>query len=122
MSIQFRFIYTNSKKYKNCIDFDRIRLYPTFEKYFFKEKTHHCEELEKNRKMVLEDDMYYYLAGRLRQLQITQAELAAQLGLTPASLSHRMTGRVPWRVNEMYQVLKLIRAPESELSLYFPEV
>ena len=63
---------------------------------------------------------YDYLAGRLRQLKLQQRDLARALAMSETSLSHRMTVQVPWRVDEMYDVLRIIGAAPAELPLYFP--
>lgn len=63
---------------------------------------------------------YDFLAGRLRQLKMQQRDLACALAMSETSLSHRMTGQVPWRVDEMYSVLRIIKASPDELPLYFP--
>lgn len=63
---------------------------------------------------------YDFLAGRLRQLKMQQRDLARALAMSETSLSHRMTGQVPWRVDEMYSILRIIKASPDELPLYFP--
>lgn len=63
---------------------------------------------------------YDFLAGRLRQVKMQQRDLARALAMSETSLSHRMTGQVPWRVDEMYSVLRIIKASPDELPLYFP--
>ena len=63
---------------------------------------------------------YDFLAGRLRQLKMQQRDLARALAMSETSLSHRMTGQVPWRVDEMYDVLRIIGAAPAELPLNFP--
>ena len=63
---------------------------------------------------------YDFLAGRLRQLKMQQRDLARALAMSETSLSHRMTGQVPWRVDAMYSVLRIIKASPDELPLYFP--
>lgn len=63
---------------------------------------------------------YDFLAGRLRQLKMQQRDLARALAMSETSLSHCMTGQVPWRVDEMYSVLRIIKASPDELPLYFP--
>ena len=63
---------------------------------------------------------YDFLAGRLRQLKMQQRDLARALAMSETSLSHRMTGQVPWRVDEMYSVLRIIKASPDELPRYFP--
>lgn len=65
---------------------------------------------------------YCYLAGHLRQLDMTQNDLAHEIGISRTALNHRMTGRTPWTLEEMYQILHLLNAPDSELYLYFPYI
>ena len=50
----------------------------------------------------------------------TQYALAHDLGLSPSSLSKRLTGKVPWTTQEAYSVLRLLNRPDTELQLYFP--
>ena len=66
------------------------------------------------------DMSYDFLAGRLRQLKMQQRDLARALAMSETSLSHRMTGQVAWRIDEMYSVLHIIKASPDELPLYFP--
>lgn len=63
---------------------------------------------------------YRYLRGRLRALGMTDADLAHELGMAANALSHRMTGRVAWSADEMYETLRVCDAPDEELHLYFP--
>lgn len=64
---------------------------------------------------------YSYLAGRLRQLDMTQADVAERLGVGVAAVSDRFRGRTAWTLWEAYQVLDLIGAQPEELPLYFPK-
>lgn len=63
---------------------------------------------------------YRFLSGRLRQLGLRQSDLGAALGLAEASVSHRMCGRSPWTLDEMYKTLEVCRAQPEELHVYFP--
>lgn len=63
---------------------------------------------------------YSYLSGRLRQLELTQADVAKKLGVGQPAISSRFNGRVPWTSDEMYKILDLCRARPEELHLYFP--
>ena len=54
--------------------------------------------------------MYRYLSGRLRQLGLKQSDLGYALGIGATAVSHRMTGRTPWGIDEMYKVLELCQA------------
>lgn len=63
---------------------------------------------------------YKYLSGRLRQLGITQSDVAETLGIQQAAVSNRFTGRTSWTITEMYKILDLCRAQPEDLHLYFP--
>lgn len=64
--------------------------------------------------------MFRKLRGKLRELDIDQSYMADQLDLCQAAVSHRMTSRTPWRLNEMYIVMDLIGEPYDRLHIYFP--
>ena len=64
--------------------------------------------------------MYRYLSGRLKQLGITQGDLARRWNLCQGSICHRFTGRIPWTIDEMYDLLSICRAQPEELHIYFP--
>lgn len=65
--------------------------------------------------------MYNYLRGRLKQLDIDQSGLAIRMGLKQPAISKRLTGRTPWTVDEMYEVLEICKAKPDELHIYFPK-
>lgn len=64
--------------------------------------------------------MYDVLRKRLRQLDIDQTELARMLHANQTYVSRRLTGRVQWRLDEMYFLLDLCEAKPDELHIYFP--
>lgn len=64
--------------------------------------------------------MYRYLEERLHQLGMNQSDLGYALGLCSTAISHRMTGRTAWNIDEMYKTLELCRAQPEELHLFFP--
>jgi len=66
--------------------------------------------------------LYRKLRGALIEKEIDQVYLAKKLGLNqPVSISKRMTGKVPWRINEMYAILDLLGVPYEMLPVYFPK-
>lgn len=65
--------------------------------------------------------MYKQLHKALRARRITQLQISDELGICPMAVSHRFTGRTPWRLNEMYAVIDLIREPYDKLHEYFPK-
>ena len=63
---------------------------------------------------------YVKLRGKMREKGINGDYLARKMGTTPQSVSHRMTGKSPWRMDEMYNILSMLGEPDSKLSEYFP--
>ena len=64
--------------------------------------------------------MYKYLEARLHQLGMTQSDLGDALGRCSTAISHRMTGRTAWNIEEMYKVLEICQAQPKELHIFFP--
>lgn len=63
---------------------------------------------------------YGKLRGKMREKGINGNYLARKLDTTPQSVSHRMTGKTPWRMDEMYNILSMLGEPDSKLPEYFP--
>lgn len=51
---------------------------------------------------------------------IDQKYLARKLLLSPKCVSQRMTGKCPWRMDEAYAIMDLLRLPYNQLADYFP--
>ena len=65
---------------------------------------------------------YSKLKGLLRERCIDAEYLARKIGLsTAASVYYRLSGKTPWRVNEMYAVLDMCKIPHDQLHIYFPK-
>ena len=63
---------------------------------------------------------YGKLRGKMREKGINGDYLARKLDTTPQSVSHRVTGKSTWRMDEMYNILSMLGEPDSKLSEYFP--
>lgn len=63
---------------------------------------------------------YVKLRGKMREKGINGNYLARKLDTTPQNISRRMTGKAPWRMDEMYNILSMLGEPDSKLSEYFP--
>ena len=63
---------------------------------------------------------YVKLRGKMREKGINGNYLARKLDTTPQNISRRMTGKAPWRVDEMYNILSMLGEPDSKLPEYFP--
>ena len=51
---------------------------------------------------------------------VTQAELSKVLGVSETYMTHRMTGRYPFTMDDAYKICDYLHLPYSELSTYFP--
>lgn len=63
---------------------------------------------------------YTELRAAMRARNVSSNDLAQYLELDPASISLRMTGKRPWKQDEMYAVLDRLGVDHSKLSAYFP--
>ena len=64
---------------------------------------------------------YGKLSSRLRELGLTQNDLAYALNLSPGPVSQRMQGDVAWNIEEMYRTMELCRISPEEMHIYFPD-
>lgn len=64
---------------------------------------------------------YGKLSARLRELGLSQTDLAYALRLSPGAVSQRMSGHTAWGIEEMYQTLELCRISPEEMHIYFPD-
>lgn len=64
---------------------------------------------------------YRKLSSRLRELGLTQNDLAYALNLSPGPVSQRMQGDVAWNIEEMYRTMELCRISPEEMHIYFPD-
>lgn len=65
---------------------------------------------------------YRRLRGAMVAAGLSQDDLGDILHMSAASISNRLRGQQPWRLNEMYAVLNHlgIEKPETVLGYYFP--
>lgn len=63
---------------------------------------------------------YAVLRGLMAANEDTQVDVARELKLGVCSVSHRMMGREPWRVDEMYALMDRYHRPHSEMHIIFP--
>lgn len=65
---------------------------------------------------------YRRLRGAMVAAGLSQDDLGDILHMSAASISNRLRGQQPWRLNEMYTVLAClgVEKPEAVLGFYFP--
>lgn len=64
--------------------------------------------------------VFVELHRRLRELDMSQSELAEMIGISPQALSRRFTGRSPFTEPEMQKILSEIGKPEETLADLWP--
>lgn len=65
--------------------------------------------------------MYKNLKDAIHAADLTQAEIAAEIGQSPAALSNRIRGKTPFEVDLAYQILDILNIPRNKIYLYFPK-
>jgi transcriptional regulator with XRE-family HTH domain len=61
------------------------------------------------------------LRGAMIAKGIDQRYLAELLGRGECYISHRMTGKAEWSMNEMYQIMDILDMPYERLHEMFPK-
>lgn len=63
---------------------------------------------------------YRKIRAKMAEYDVDGAWLGRKLGLSPQSISGRMTNRTSWSLEEAYAVLELFHLPASDIGIYFP--
>ena len=63
---------------------------------------------------------YAKLRGALKSHGIEQIDVAEALERSVCYVSHRYTGREPWKQDEMYKMMELINEPFERIHEFFP--
>ena len=65
--------------------------------------------------------MYNYskLLGRIKELDLTQARLAAAIGINKGTLSAKLNGKYQFTAEEMDKISMVLDFPCTEISAYF---
>lgn len=64
---------------------------------------------------------FHRLRVRFAELDLTQNEAARLAGLAPSTLTTRMTGRVPFNVNEVQALCRVLDIPTDQIGAFFFE-
>lgn len=62
------------------------------------------------------------LRARMYQLGADGKFMAKKLGIAAPTFSQRMTGRTPWSVDEMYDVMHILKIPVEQMHEFFPDM
>lgn len=63
---------------------------------------------------------YRLLRDKIAAYGLHTFELANVLGICQATFSHKLTGKVPWRQDEMYELMDHLHIDYGSMDLYFP--
>lgn len=59
------------------------------------------------------------LRGKIYEKFRSQRQFAQALGISPATLNHRLSGKLPFTAPEMFKAIRLLEIDPSEISKYF---
>ena len=64
---------------------------------------------------------FHKLRVRFAELDLTQNEAARRAGMSPSTMTTRMTGRVPFNINEVQALCRALDIPTDQIGAYFFE-
>ena len=59
------------------------------------------------------------LRGKIYEKFRSQRQFAQAMGISPATLNHRLSGKLPFTAPEMFKAITLLEIDPSEISKYF---
>lgn len=62
---------------------------------------------------------YSQLLGRLKEKKITQDQLAAKIGISPASMNLKLCNKSPFKQDEILAICDVLNIISSEIPAYF---
>lgn len=62
---------------------------------------------------------YSQLLGRLKEKKITQDQLAAKIGISPASMNLKLCNKSPFKQDEILAICDVLSIISSEIPAYF---
>lgn len=81
----------------------------------------HKKELQKIYDSKLDKTKPYPRLREILRIQnISSTDLASLLYVSPSYISKRMSGQSMWTLEDIYNILNILKIPYEELSLYFP--
>lgn len=63
--------------------------------------------------------MKYVLRGKIIERFGSLSNFAAAMGMSPATLSWRMSGKAEWKRGEIATAIQLLKIHPTEIALYF---
>lgn len=65
---------------------------------------------------------FHKLRVRFAELEMKQGEVAKRANMAESTLTARMTGRLPWKGDEIMAVAKVLNIPREQFGEYFFEL
>lgn len=62
---------------------------------------------------------YSKLLGRLREMGLTQSDLAGKIGISEASLNLKLKNKSPFKQCEISEISEVLSIPNAKIETYF---
>ena len=59
------------------------------------------------------------IKGRMKELEILQADVAKELGLAEATVSQKINGKRPMDLDEAYKLAEMLKIGDPDFGTYF---
>lgn len=61
------------------------------------------------------------LRSRMKERDVDNLFLARRWNQAPSTISHKMTGKIPWSVWEMWELIEMLALELDQIGKYFPD-
>lgn len=78
-----------------------------------------CNTFEKEENIVVKQDLYPELCGKIREKFRTQRAFATEIGMNPTTLSKRLSGESQWGFDEVARACYALGIPMADAPNFF---
>ena len=65
--------------------------------------------------------LYHRLKCKMFEQEVTQEDMAKEMGVSRTFVSRRMNGKDQWELDVVYKVCDMLEIPYTEIYTYFPK-
>lgn len=110
-------LYAHCQYIKGVIKHGKGNIFLKYRNYYFR----HCDYCYYFKGVEKVKYFYNYskLLGRLREMGLTQSELAEKIGISDSSLNHSLNNKRSFRQSEITSVCDYLSIPNEKIEAYF---